>query len=227
MTRDRSGYKNFIRSTVRKCFKRIDGSDLQTDIIVASSGRAGSTMVHDAIAKAVFGNLGKSLVKKFLASTFGTGFSRYIYDPVPFRVTKTHALPPKVKIDAKIIFIHGDPWDAVFSAIAFDKVKGEGWWDAHVHNLSGKRNACAFTNDVLNYERQIRLWSNYAKENSEILMVVAYEDLWRYEEKIWRFLGLPNASMPDQRKSRSSEAGVKVPELYQYLREVRSKTFSI
>lgn len=223
--------KEYIRSLLRTVIRAMRPVNSGAGIVIASSGRAGSTMVFDSVVEAVFGVERETEKKRFFERKIRSGFSAYLFNPPPYDVTKTHSLPFKLHGSGlrrlKVVYIHGDPWDALLSAKKYDSIKGNGWLIRHVKNLSG--DACAVESfckkDLLDYARQIREWHKFAKANPSSVFVVGYEDLWDQEAELWSFLGLDRGSLPQKNIKRKLIANDEVPDLYRDLRELRFGLF--
>lgn len=197
-------------------------------IVVASTGRAGSTMLADAICESILSvKLGRQksggLVDKILKSAF------FSYVPRLESVKKSNSIVLKThdiwndtfSDDALFIFIHGDPLDSVLSVVQMTERYGMDWFNRHQYHLRASGNfQDLYTEDVLNYRGQLQSWLTTKNSN---VFVVAYEDLWMKKEDIANFVGF-ELYLPIQ-KDRSEKT---IPDavnfkMFDELRELRHR----
>lgn len=171
-------------------------------IVIASTGRTGSTMLTKAIAGSLINSRYWYLPKKFrkvlsrLSISFVDRFSCIHEECAP--VVKTHDIfRGNVNPDLRLIFVFGDPVDSAKSVVRVSEQKGVEWIAQHIYHLSGEGDpGDIFQKDVLNYSGQIDAWSKAAGA-----FIVHYDDLWDEREALSRFLGF-NLVLP-VRKNRS------------------------
>lgn len=168
-------------------------------VVVASTGRSGSTMLANAVAA--------SLIKtKFHA--FPTSLHDYIkrfsiayldritdIDQFAAPILKTHDLFRKEFSDkAKFIFVYGDPLESAQSVEQMKKKRGSIWVEEHIYHLVGNGTPHdIFTEDVLNYECQMRLWGE-----AKGAFLIHYDDIWNKNTQLSRFLGF-DVELPKKR----------------------------
>ncbi len=159
-------------------------------ILVASMGRAGSTLLFQEIMKSLakerFPHLPLSLARLlchgamwFPGNILFKGF-----------VHKTHVPEYDFPNDnnTKIIYIFCKPSDSVLSVINTKSRRGLGWISEHFHNLKVKGNYedLAHT-DVLKLEDHLMGWFSRKSKN---LLIIRYEKIWEYKAEIEEFLNL-------------------------------------
>lgn len=168
-------------------------------VIVASFGRAGSTVIYD------------SLVAGMAHSRFFTtaGFAQAIVRDRLFEhednelqmgvVYKTHRLPqdipPSRHAPPKLIFMFGCPLDSVISVKQQVDNRGSNWVNQHFIHL-GQPPALdeLYLRDALGFISQCKHWLVC---ESDVLWV-RYESLWRNIETIESFVNL-KVELPEQR----------------------------
>jgi len=161
-----------------------------TPIIVASTGRSGSTMLVKAVShslvvhrfywappsiRRILENLAVQYVDR-LGDLKGLCLSP---------VVKTHSLfASNSKKAKKYIFVFGDPLESAISAEEQGKKHGRVWLEEHIYHLQGSGSPeDLYTSDVLNYEHQILSWRNSPA------LKVHYSEIWSRQSDLSRFLG--------------------------------------
>ncbi|CAK27101.1 Hypothetical protein SynRCC307_0198 [Synechococcus sp. RCC307] len=172
-------------------------------ILIASMGRSGSTLLFDAVAEALISTRNLLIPRAFAKALIrrGGAWNLRTIRFFPGVVYKTHGFPDHLpeNFTGKIIFIYGDPIDAALSIINCRDKLGEMWFSSHLTHLFAKESFLSDDNDPFQFSRQIQSWMNY--QGSPVL-VLRYETLWDYTNKISEFLGF-NISLPP-RKARSN-----------------------
>ena len=107
-------------------------------IVVASMGRAGSTLVWNSVVNSTANDGNRFLPFNFRqrlasASTFDINIPKFSRG----MVYKTHAYPENLPLtkDTKVIFLFGSAKDAVLSVDRCRLQKGEHWYRKHLQNL--------------------------------------------------------------------------------------------
>ncbi len=169
-------------------------------IIVASTGRSGSTILFDSITESIvkhrFGldtnsRLGRNLYQR--AGKFLPRLRSISRTAAP--VIKTHDLPPKqLPSRTKIVFIYDDPLESAKSVEAMVSQKGKRWLENHLYNLKSDGHISEiYQKDILNFEKQLTSWRNLKKART---FFVRYQDLWEKVDDLTHYLGfqvrLPN-----------------------------------
>lgn len=173
-----------------------------TPIIVASTGRSGSTMLFETIQSCLIANrfkllsrnkkINKKLVK--LAGCYMDRLEDVFHNASP--VKKTHALfdSEKVANKAKYIFVYGSPFESALSVDEKYEDEGPMWLDEHLYHLESEGDISdLFKKDILRYEDQLKAW---LRSESDQVLCVPYDKLWEKQAIISDFLGfeviLPN-----------------------------------
>ncbi|MGI9201744.1 MAG: hypothetical protein ACR2QL_11835, partial [Woeseiaceae bacterium] len=181
-----------------KIFRSIFFSGTQP-VVIASSGRAGSTLLFEAVASSAtaerFAFLPKVLrgYLQRIASETLVRISDIESLNAPF--LKTHDLfRPEFANSAKYIFVFGQPLEAAKSVALMGEKHGSAWIEEHIYHLAGQGVPYeVLDKDVLNYEAQLKSWGN-----AEGVFVVHYDDLWDKSEDLSQFLGF-DLALPARR----------------------------
>lgn len=197
-------------------------------IVIASTGRAGSTMLFDAVAD--------SLIKhRFHLSRHGRIWGlikrlsvNYVdrIDTLPKEaclICKTHdtySNPPRS--NSRFVFVYGDPLESAMSVEKVVESEGREWFGLHQYHLkaSGAYEQL-YSQDVLNYEGQLISWLSEIK--NENVFCVDYDDLWDEREELSRFIGF-DIDLPErrQRKVKAPSAAINQA-VFCRLRELKKK----
>ena len=174
-------------------------------IIVASSGRSGSTMLTNAIAEAFVDQKFRYWPRpvRKLALRLSVEFVGRVGECINgIPVIKTHDLHNATSMSGlKKVFVFGPALDAVVSAKEFAKKQSPAWLEQHIYHLHGKGYPDQiFDEDVLNYEVQLATWLAVSDA-----FHVHYDDLWDRYEELAGYLELP-LSLPDRRERMPSTA---------------------
>jgi len=206
LANNRAWLKNILNRSVElfySLFKRAVKIALfhrEVPIVVASTGRAGSTMLVHAISYSLIEDRfhrWPEVFKKILRRVSVDYLDRLKEMPLKKApVLKTHDLHRHDRCDEeKCIFVFGDPLEAAQSVDKLRRSKGDIWVDEHIYHLCGSGRASEiFEKDVLNYENQIRSWSASKKA-----FLVHYDDLWSRVHELSDFLGF-ELHLPEKRE---------------------------
>lgn len=175
-----------------------------TPVIVASTGRSGSTMLANSIGES-FVHAKYFLLPPFLKRQLiklSLSYFDRLKDIGAFRrapVIKTHDLyRSKLRKNLKYVFVYGDPLDSAVSAFVQGKLHGSAWLDQHIFHLCGNGSGDKIlVDDVLNYEHQLVSWQNAPA------FFVHYSQIWERKEELSKYLGFP-LCLPTQ-KSRTTK----------------------
>ena len=174
-----------------------------TPVVVASTGRAGSTMLTNSIAKSLVQKryyFLPSYVKKILANLAISYCDRLedinMLNRSP--VIKTHDFyRGELANRIKYIFVYGNAFDSAVSAFRQGELRGSAWLDEHIFHLCGVGSPDEVLKaDVLNYEAQLKAWQNSPA------FIVHYSEIWELKDELAKYLGFPFV-LPTQ-KARSS-----------------------
>lgn len=181
--------KKVIKLILNRVLSKRAGS-----IVVASSGRSGSTMLYNAILAAqvrkndfVSKIIGMQLTKKIIGGFIVNLSSSSCY--YVCSVCKTHSLANRQLTECgnKYIFIYGDPLESISSVISVKNKLGGEWFKRHQKHLSAKGDFSEiFDKDVTNYIGQIDSWKGARGDN---VLIIDYKDLWDKAEEISDFVG--------------------------------------
>jgi hypothetical protein len=217
--------KKQVYKLARSLIKRADFS-----IVIASTGRAGSTMLYDAIANSwvdtrkpgILKIYNRLLVASIQQELWRLADKKYY----PGIIYKTHDAPPSNISDldnVRFIFVYADPLDSALSVMNMTNQYGEIWLDEHLYHLSGHGNIHdLFQKDVLNYEKLLVRWQSLNERN---VLVINYADLWDKQDVINNFLGF-SIKLPQQR-SRNTYRMPVLPvnsDLFSRLRSLQNNT---
>lgn len=180
----RSRYKEMVKNLLRAA-----SPTSQPACMVASFGRAGSTLVYDALVEGM-------AVKRFgKPSPLATRLIRdEAWDLANFRfrsgqVYKTHDYPEALsdKQNPKIVFMFGSALDAAMSVYQQRELRGEEWVKLHFQHLKSSHSV----DDVIRFDalgllRQAKSWVGF--EGLPVLCI-RYEALWDNEAQLSEFCG--------------------------------------
>lgn len=196
-------------------------------IVIASTGRAGSTMLFDAIAvnlvKQRFRISRKSRISDFL-KWFSTGYIDRIENlpDEPYLISKTHDLfSGSWGSGYKFIFIYGDPLESALSVEKMVKNEGQQWFLEHQFHLRANGDYDdLFQKDVLAYQAQLENWLAQRDRN---IVCIDFDDLWNNEERLSDLLGF-EVELPKKRpRCEKSQISSINEELFEFLRNVKSR----
>ena len=198
-----------IRSLIRRLSAMIVFGSY-TPVVIASSGRAGSTMLTNSIASSLVQarySILPSFCKKWLARLAQAYFDR-LEDLDDFNrspVVKTHDLfRNDHKCALKFIFVYSDPLESASSAFLQGELRGSAWLDKHIFHLCGTGlSDQILEKDVLNYEAQILAWGKSPA------FIIHYSDIWSLQDELTRYLGFPLVLPP--RRARSDKQFISRP----------------
>ena len=185
-----------IRRTTKNYMQRLPTR--HGPIVVASFGRAGSTLVYDAVVEA--------MSRKRFGTThdFAQRIIRDVaYDrpPKKFRagaVYKTHLNPEILSGKGlRAIFMFGSAENAALSVHAQIHLKGEDWVKQHFKHLQrAYRIDRILQEDVLGFQDQCAAWMGY--QHIPVLCL-RYETLWNNLDKLSAFCNL-DIALPQYRQ---------------------------
>lgn len=171
-------------------------------LVVASMGRAGSTLVHsairDAMAQARFGTQADWALRLVAEPAWDLAQMR-LQRGVAY---KTHALaaewpwPPH----GRVVFLFGRASAAAISVYACERTRGRAWIRRHFRHLraSGPLEDLAHR-DVLHFAQQLQGWHGLSGVPR---LLLRYDAIWDHADVLSRFCGFP-VRLPPQRERRS------------------------
>ncbi len=159
-------------------------------ILVSSMGRAGSTLLFQAIMKSLaidrFPYLPLSISRLLCHGTMW--FPGYKLFKGLVHKTHVHGYDFPNDTNTKIIYVFCKPSDSVLSVINTKSRRGKGWINEHFHNLkvNGKFEDLPYR-DVLRLEDHLKGWLSKKSVN---ILFIRYENIWEYKNEIEEFLNL-------------------------------------
>lgn len=217
--------KEFIKRQIRKILL-----SKKAKIVIASTGRAGSTMLFHAVSRAYVNHLFKLPKSKLIRQKAGAAISGFCerfscIENFGGGVIKTHALwQPNTIKNIKFIFVHGDPLESAISVAKMAEKEGYWWFNKHLHHLESPGGLLdeVYSKDVLNYETHIRSWS---KTGDDRVLCIAYEDLWLKSTEISKHVGF-EVDLPEYSERASKLNNIQYnKELFEYLKKYRNDLF--
>lgn len=168
-------------------------------VIIASSGRCGSTLLTRSIIRA---KLKKSylinlLVRLGILNNYPNAFIRNIEEipNSPYPIIKTHGLINnknyKYLSKHRVIFIFGDPLHSLYSVNKQLKKIGKDWVVEHLKNLGSYISLSDLNNsDSLNYANQLKSWENFVHYDN--IFYLNFKSLWdpKIKSKLENFLDI-------------------------------------
>lgn len=208
----------------RICVKIVFGRF--TPIVIASTGRAASTMMAKSIAFSLVLNRYSYLpswMQVGLVALSKSYFDR-LSDIDAFNcspVIKTHDLyDDSLRKKFKYVFVYGDPLDSAASAMRQGVLHGSNWLSKHIFHLCGRGSADQVAQkDVLNYEAQILAWQKSPAFS------IHYSEIRARNDDLSRYLGFPLKLPPRRvRAENNFPSSVHVNlELFEQLRIVEKR----
>ncbi|GGB26460.1 hypothetical protein [Allosediminivita pacifica] len=187
--RTRRNFKEFVQSLPTK----------RDAIVVASFGRAGSTLVYDAVAEAMaqhrYHAAGGLSLKVAKDEAFDLGARKLR----PGVVYKTHDYPDVLsgKKNVRALFLFGSAEEAALSVHAQKAARSEDWVKLHFEHLRRPyRYDDLLQEDVLGFRDQCVAWMSF--EGVPVLCL-RYEGLWDNIDTISEFCGL-DVRLPKRRE---------------------------
>jgi hypothetical protein len=193
-------------------------------IIVASTGRAGSTMLVEAVSAGLvsrhFPRLSRTPLRRMLIR-FSYGFCARLdhcaMDDPPIR--KTHDLPTALPGGARVIFVYCDPLEAALSVARMTDTAGHAWFRQHQHHLRADGSVeDLFRLDVLGYEKQMQAWTRLEHDH---LLCLAFDELWERQQEIAELVGFPIALPPRRPRAAVTAPATLDIQLFERLRQAR------
>lgn len=140
-------------------------------IIIASVGRAGSTMLFKEIRDAYVRTL-KFPIPKLMLPIFGRFVCRLETQSFLPKIIKTHDLNCEIRSTWLYIFIHTDMLTSAISVYNRTQTDGIQWFESHQHNLKGHGEFNdLFVKDVLNYRQQMKFWIEASKIHENVISI--------------------------------------------------------
>ena len=193
-----------IKKSIKNSAKKIIQDCMLTDeapVVIASMGRAGSTLLHKAVCEGMAKKRFKSSKYPLPQLVAGYAWDLASTDLKQGVIYKTHALATEMPnvLNAKVIFVYGSPIESVKSVIEMGNAKGASWLAKHFKNLFAEgQNVNILTSDALRFEEQVDGWTQLS---SHRLLAVKYEKIWEHQVEIAEFLGY-DIELPKQRPRR-------------------------
>jgi len=147
-------------------------------IIVASMGRAGSTLVYHAIRKKCRNPRDRKFIETLAGATFERG-----------TVYKTHDFPDALQgQDVKVVFLYSSASDSAKSVYNCRETKGAKWIEQHLRHLKSSDSiGDLFNKDILRIGDQIDAWTTCTHTP---VLGLRYETLWENVDVLREFTGL-------------------------------------
>jgi len=162
-------------------------------IVIASSGRSGSTMLFKAISEGLIRSRFSVSLDSFLGRVISRFTCAYVtrlseISDSSAPILKTHdMLRDDYKDLAKYIFVFADPLDSAQSVEQMKERRGPIWVEEHIFHLGSQGTHLElFQRDVLGYADQVRAWLSDASPN---ILCIHYEEIWDQVAEISDFLG--------------------------------------
>lgn len=171
-------------------------------LVVASFGRAGSTVVFTALsegmARARLGRSSPRLNELLRTYCWDLGAESL----KPGMVYKTHDYPDGLERTRRVkaVFMFGSMVDSALSVQAQLALKGPDWVARHFSHL---RTADSFDNllkrDALGFMAQTRAWAGF---DARPVLCLRYEALWDHRARLSEFCGF-EVNLPERRARRT------------------------
>ena len=194
-------------------------------IIIASTGRSGSTMLFNAVADSLIMHrlhiAPHTPIANFI-KRLSTGYVDRIktLPEKPYLIIKTHDicdLPPETNY--KYIFVYGDSLESALSVEQMVEKKGQQWFSDHQYHLRAfGDHQDLFQKDVLAYQKQLESWLTQSEPN---IVCVYYDELWDKSERFSDLLGFKVQLPPQRQRSKKPYKDNVNEQLFKRLDELR------
>lgn len=173
-------------------------------IVVASFGRAGSTLIYDAatdaMANAQYGRCNRLTRRLSQDDEFDLPPTKF-HAGVVYK-THDHATFLDTSKGVRSIFLFGSALDAALSVHEQKDLRGEDWVKSHFQHLRRPyRYDDLFKEDVLGFRDQCISWMGYDKAP---VLCLRYEDLWDNVDQISEFCGT-EITLPERRARKQKD----------------------
>lgn len=188
-----------LKSTTKRLFQRVALHRGEQSIVLASTGRAGSTLLFEAIVRSISQTYHAGLRWPIHRICQDSAWNLSALAPVPGVVYKTHDLPwaahePK---NTRVIFVFGSAIETVRSVQQAWEDLAYAFVESHFNHMKATGPVEALADrDVLGLETKIDAWLSH---DSVPTLCIKYESLWEKESTISDFLNL-DISLPEQRQ---------------------------
>ena len=181
----------YIKKLIKKLIRYLIFGDVKP-ILIASTGRAGSTLMVNVVSQAYISKFCKGKPKWFksLAAKYSCSYiNRLCAKDIKLAnspVLKTHDLYTNdSNICGKKIFLFSDPLESALSVSEQIKKNGDSWGKRHINHLKGSGQINQILNrDVLNYKNQLLSWGE------SDAFIIHYDDLWSRSLELSKYLEL-------------------------------------
>ena len=220
-------YKNLKKFIKKLSFYLLSKSSDNNKIVVASNGRAGSTMLFLEIQKSFIKEnayFSKIFLRYFKNKPYLEGpFGEFLVNledlnNATFPIIKTHSTPHENNKSSKYIFVYSDPLSSAISV--YNRVLKEGidFYLSHLKHLNSiglfER---IFYEDTLNYEKQLTRWKRQSDSN---LLLIKLPEIWSRKTEIEDFLGF-RINLPAKREQSKLADDLKInSELFNNLNDL-------
>jgi hypothetical protein len=164
--------------------------------IVASTGRAGSTMIFNSLISGLRSHYRLPYLGRRVDNIYGT----FVEQPHSSRslqpIYKTHCLPNEINFDmSRVLFIYSCPIQNIKSVYLRTQRDGFDWFKKHQSNLRGTGDfSKIFEDDILNYKLQLQQWLNTQHKN---VLILNFDDIWFRKSEVCEFLNF-DIKLPDK-----------------------------
>jgi len=215
-----------VKNKFRKLFAKLAFRGYPK-IIIASTGRSGSTMLFDAVVDSLIRHRFHLKRDTWISNLIKSIIAGYIdriekLSEEPFLVCKTHdKYEGNPDSNCKFVFIYGDPLESARSVEQTVEQEGQQWFLDHQFHLGASGDyEDLFQKDVLAYQNQLESWLTQRNAN---IVCIDFDDLWRKIQKLSDFLGF-EVELPIKcpRRKKPNKDNIN-EELFKLLRNVRSR----
>ncbi len=179
-------------------------------IVISSMGRAGSTLLHDAVIDGMVATYVPSFVPgkygRRAADDWATDLSMPYYPKGV--VYKTHDYPTYVPVGARVrtIYTIADPFDIVLSLLKQEKDRSPNWIAQHFKHFRADYSLWPqmLERDALGLEAHFDAWTQSQPFPN---LVIKYDALWDHQDVLSDFVGVP-VVLPPKRERAAKQVSI-------------------
>lgn len=167
-------------------------------LVVASMGRSGSTLVWDALRRAMASRFPRPLHAPGLRLVSDQAWDLKCKRLAPGVVYKTHGLAHELPTNsgARVIFLFGSATDAALSVLACHSRYGPHWIEQHFEHLRATGEFSDLgESDVLRFGEQLDGWIG---KSGTPRLILNYDAVWDHVQTLSDFVGVP-VQLPPRR----------------------------
>jgi hypothetical protein len=185
-----------VKDVLRSGLARV-GSPLPGPVVVNSFGRAGSTLLFQAIVNsgAEASVLPTEVMRR---SIWGEAWDLEKAQLSRGRCYKSHDYPPAEAKTSRVVYVFGDPLATVMSLVQRTERDGQAWLNSHAKHLKAQPTTPPelLSSDRLGLFEHLRAW---VESEGRPALFVRYEELWNVVDSVNDHVGI-SVRLPARRR---------------------------